>query len=223
MARKPKAGDHGHNSGEPLTDDEKSALLHRHLVTIRKLQKAADVIKATYDAARTEVNNAFAACKGDLSYNRKQLTELLEALAQTEVAFRNNENARRERFNLAGLPMGSQLDMFAGDTVGDREAARADGYRAGLRADDMDVPDNISPLFHGDWQDGWRDGQAENLRKFEIANGVDEARKPKPVELEPAEDDRDDGEVIDDAAAKLKRSGWAEPTAEETAFENEAA
>lgn len=224
MARKPKADGIGHNSStEPLTDDEKSALLHRHLVTIRKLQKAADVIKATYDAARTEVNNGFAACKGDLGYSRKNLAELLDALGLTEVAFRHNENARRERFNLAGLPMGSQLDMFATDTVGDREAARADGYRAGLRADDMEVPDNIATMFRGDWEDAWRDGQAENLRKFAIANGVIDARKAKSVELDAVEedtgDDTDPEDALDDAARKLKRTGWAEPTAAEAEFE----
>lgn len=223
MARKPTSiSGHGHNSGD-LTDDEKAALLHRHLITIRKAQKAADIVKATYDAARTEVNDAFAACKGDLSYNRKQLTELLEALAQSEVAFRLNENARRERFSLAGLPMGGQLDMFATDTVGDREAARADGYRAGLRADDMEVPDNIATMFRGDWEDAWRDGQAENLRKFAIANGVDEAHKAGSNEPELEEDDRDDDEVIDDAAAKLKREGWTKPAEAETAFAEPAA
>lgn len=220
MAR--KTNGQGHNSGDPLTDDEKAALLHRHMVTIRMAQKAADVIKATYDAARTTVNNHFAAAKGDLGINRKNLTELLDALGLTEVAFRHNENARRERFELAGLPMGGQLDMFATDTVGDREAARADGYRAGLRADDMVVPDNIATMFHGDWQDAWRDGQAENLRKFAIANGVDEARKAKAVTLDPVEEDIGDvdpEDALDDAARKLKRTGWAEPQAAEAEFE----
>jgi len=218
MARKPKAGDHGHNSGEPLTDDEKAALLHRHLVTIRQDMKAAGVIKATYDAALAKVNQGFAACKGDLGYKRKDLVELLDALGMTEVAFRHNENARRERFNLAGLPMGGQLDMFATDTVGDREAARADGFRAGLRADDMEVPENIATMFHGDWQDAWRDGQAENLRKFAIANGVDEARKTKADVIgdEPPEDDRDPDEVIDDEARALRKSGFMDRGAPET-------
>lgn len=222
MARKPKADGIGHNSGDPLTDDEKAALLHRHMVTIRMAQRAANVIKATYDAARTTVNNHFAAAKGDLGINRKNLTELLDALGLTEVAFRHNENLRRERFELAGLPLGGQLDMFATDTVGDREAARADGYRAGLRADDMVVPDNIATMFHGDWQDAWRDGQAENLRKFAIANGVDEARKAKAVTLDPVEEDIGDvdpEDALDDAARKLKRTGWAEPQAAETEFE----
>jgi len=220
MAR--KTDGQGHNSGDPLTDDEKAALLHRHMVTIRMAQKAADVIKATYDAARTTVNNHFAAAKGDLGINRKNLTELLDALGLTEVAFRHNENLRRERFELAGLPMGGQLDMFAADTVGDREAARADGYRAGLRADDMVVPDNIATMFHGDWQDAWRDGQAENLRKFALAHEVTEARKPKTVALDPVEEDIGDvdpEDALDDAARKLKRTGWAEPTEAEAEFE----
>jgi hypothetical protein len=40
MAR--KTDGQGHNSGDPLTDDEKAALLHRHMVTIRMAQKAAE-------------------------------------------------------------------------------------------------------------------------------------------------------------------------------------
>jgi len=219
MARTRTTGP-GHNSGD-LTDDEKSALLHHHLITIRQRQKAADVIKANYDAARTEVNNGFAACKGELGFNRKQLTELLEALGMTEVAFRNNENARRARFNLAGLPMGSQLDMFAADTVGDREAARADGYKAGLRADDMEVPENISPLFSGDWEDGWREGQAENGRRIGIAQSVIDARATTAGDLTLDEDapEVDEDEAIAAAAKKLKKGGWTEPTAEERALE----
>lgn len=218
MARNPTStAGIGHN-GVPLTDDEKSALLHRHLVTIRQKQKAAGVIKATYDAALAEVNQGFAACKGDLGFKRKDLVELLDALGMTEVAFRHNENARRERFNLAGLPMGGQLDMFAADTVGDREAARADGFRAGLRADDMEVPDNIATMFRGDWEDAWRDGQAENMRKFAIANGVDEARKAGAAVIgdEPPEDDREPDEVIDDEARALRKSGFMDRAAPAT-------
>jgi ribosome modulation factor len=223
MARA-KAG-HGHNSGD-LTDEEKSALLHHHLIGIRQAQKAAAMVKATYDAKRDEVNKAFAACKGDLGFKRKDLEELLDALGQTEVAFRNNENARRARFALAGLPMGSQLDLFAADTVGDRDAARADGYRAGVRADDMEVPDHIDPLFRGDWEDGWRDGQAENARKLAIAMGVVEARS-KPAEPEIIGDEEPDPEdveeALDEAARKLKRGGFLNRSTETVGDEAPAA
>jgi ribosome modulation factor len=213
----------GHNT--ELTEDEKAALLHHHLIGIRQKQKAAEVVKATYDAARNEVNKGFAACKGDLGYKRKDLEELLDALGMTETAFRNNENARRARFSLAGLPMGSQLDMFATDTVGDREAARADGYKAGLRADDMEAPDNIDPLFRGDWEDGWREGQAENGRRLLLASGVIEAREKTAgdLTLDEPEEEADPEEEIKATARKLKKAGWAEPSAEERAFEDAAA
>lgn len=223
MARA-KAG-HGHNSGD-LTDEQKSALLHHHLIGIRQAQKQAEVVKATYDARRDEVNKAFAACKGDLGFKRKDLEELLAAMNQTEVAFRNNENARRERFRLAGLPIGAQLDMFATDTVGDRDAARSDGYRAGVRADDMAAPDYIDPLFRGDWEDGWRDGQAENARKFALAMGVIEARSA-PAEVETVGDEEpepeDVEEALDEAARKLKRSGFTNRSTETVGDEAPAA
>jgi hypothetical protein len=214
----------GHNSGEPLTEEQKSALLHHHLIAIRKLGQTARVIKATYDAARNDVSKATAACKGDLGFKRKDLEDLLAALDMTEAEFRMAENARRERYSMAGLPIGEQLDMFAADTVGDRDAARADGYRAGLRADDFTVPERIDPLFHADWQHGWSDGQAENGRRLALAIGIIEERaKPEPSSMSLDDEDQEDAldpdEVIDDAARALKRSGWTKPAAAEAEFE----
>jgi hypothetical protein len=220
MPRSTKTADHGHNSGDPLTEEQKSALLHHHLISIRKLDQTARVIKATYDAAKNDVSKAMAACKGDLGYKRKDLEDLLAALDMTEGEFRMAENARRERYALAGLPIGAQLDMFAADTVGDRDAARADGYRAGVRADDPIVPERIDPLFHGDWQDGWTDGQAENGRRLALAIGIIEERaKPEPAAMSlDDEDEVDPDEEIDDAARALKSKGWTKPAPAEAEF-----
>ena len=212
----------GHNSGDPLTEEQKSALLHYHLIAIRQLGQTARVIKATYDAARNDVSKAMAACKGDLGFKRKDLEDLLAALDMTEAEFRMAENARRERYSMAGLPIGEQLDMFAADTVGDRDAARADGYRAGLRADDFTVPERIDPLFHADWQHGWSDGQAENGRRLALAIGIIEERsKPDPaaMSLDEDEDEADPDEEIDEAARALKSNGWTKPAPAEAEFE----
>jgi hypothetical protein len=224
MPRSTTTAQRGHNSGEPLTDEQKSALLHHHLIAVRKLEQTARVIKATYDAAKNDVSKAMAACKGDLGFKRKDLEDLLAALDMTEAEFRMAENARRKRYSMAGLPIGEQLDMFAADTVGDRDAARADGYRAGLRADDFTVPERIDPLFHADWQHGWSDGQAENGRRLALAIGIIEERaKPEPASMSLDDEDQEDAldpdEVIDDAARALKRSGWTKPAAAEAEFE----
>ena len=224
MPRSTTTAQRGHNSGDPLTEEQKAALLHHHLIAVRKLEQTARVIKATYDAAKNDVSKAMAACKGDLGYKRKDLEDLLAALDMTEAEFRMAENARRERYALAGLPIGAQLDMFAADTVGDRDAARADGYRAGLRADDFTVPERIDPLFHADWQHGWSDGQAENGRRLALAIGIIEERaKPEPASMSLDDEDQEDAldpdEVIDDAARALKRSGWTKPAAAEAEFE----
>lgn len=216
MARATTTAGIGHNQ-EPLTEEQKSALLHHHLIAIRKLEQTARVIKATYDSAKNDVSKAMAACKGDLGFKRKDLEDLLAALDMTESEFRMAENARRERYSLAGLPIGAQLDMFAADTVGDRDAARADGYRAGLRADDFVVPERIDPLFHADWQHGWSDGQAENGRRLALAIGIIEERA-KPAEAavigDEPENEADEDEAIDEAARKLKRNGFTKRTPE---------
>jgi len=227
MARKPKAGDHGHNSGEPLTDDELAALQHYYADKIRQQQRKADLAKAAYDLERTEVNGLFALVKGDLKYSRKEFEEVLAAQAKTEAEFRHDEAKRARRFTLHGLPVGTQIDMFSGDAADDAAEADANGYRAGRRADDPIPPTSLSTMFHQDWMRGWERGQGENLEQFAKANEIIAARAAKAVELQPeapaAEDGREPEEVIADAARKLKREGWAEPTAAESELEAAAA
>jgi len=222
MARKPTAGDHGHNSGEPLTDDEIAALQHYYADKIRRQDRKAAEAKAAYDLERTEVNSLFALVKGDLKYSRKEFEEVLAAQDKSEAEFRHDEAKRARRFSLHGLPVGAQLEMFSGDTVDDAREAEANGYRAGRRADDPIPPSTLSTMFHQDWMRGWERGQAENLAQFAKAHEIIEARKAKSVALDPVEEDMGDvdpEDALDDAARKLKRTGWAEPTSAESEFE----
>lgn len=224
MARTPKADGIGHNSAEPLTDDEIAALQHYYADKIRRQDRKAAEAKAAYDLERTEVNSLFALVKGDLKYSRKEFEEVLAAQDKSEAEFRHDEAKRARRFSLHGLPVGAQLEMFSGDTVDDAREAEANGYRAGRRADDPIPPSTLSTMFHQDWMRGWERGQAENLAQFAKANEIIEARKAKSVALDPVEEDIGDEvdpeDALDDAARKLKRTGWAEPTAAETELED---
>lgn len=224
MARKPKADGIGHNSSaEPLTDDEIAALQHYYAHKIRVQQRKADEAKAAYDLERTEVNSLFALVKGELKYSRKEFEEVLAAQDKTEAEFRWDEAKRARRFSLHGLPVGAQLEMFSGDTVDEAREAEANGYRAGRRADDPVAPSSIASMFTTDWMRGWTKGQDENLAQFAKANEIIAARKAASVALDPVEEDVgeeiDPEDALDDAARKLKRSGWAEPTEAEAEFE----
>ena len=217
MPREPKAGV-GHNS-KPLTDEEKAALQHFHTVQIIEAQRVAAAKKAEYDAASGVVNKAFAALKGDLGYKRKDFEENIALLKMTETEFRNHENDRSRRLSLSGLPMGTQLDMFAGDTVDDALEAEANGYRAGRRADDPKPPEHIAPMFHTDWMRGWTRGQDENAAQFLVAQGVIDARaKAADPKGGLTGEDEDPDEAVKRQARELENAGWTQPTDEEQSF-----
>lgn len=227
MARSAKTAGPGHNSA-PLSDEDMAALHHYYTIAIRKDEQVAAQKKADYDAARGEVNKQFALVKGHLGYTRKEFEEVLAAAAKTEEEFLAGELARTKRLSLQGLPVGAQLDMFGKDAADDQGRAHADGFRAGVRADDPVLPSHIATMFANDWMRGWTDGQAQNLSLLTRAEGVLEALKPPEDEDdvgltddEPdgdADDEDEDPEAALDADLKrLEESGWAKPTPAEEA------
>lgn len=223
MARQSRAVGADHN--QQLTDDERSALLHYYAVKIRTADKVAVLKKADYDTARSVVNGLFSNARGDLGITRKEFEEVLAAQAMTEAEFRHAEAKRSQRFSLAGLPVGTQLDMFgagAADTVDEQAGAEQDGFRAGRRADDPVPPDHIAPILHPDWMAGWHRGQEANAADFLKAQGILDARDAsKQADGDDAADEpvgdvpeEDEDEVIDKAARRLKQSGFTERSAE---------
>ena len=229
MPRGKKTDGAGHNSAGAaveITDDERAALSQHHQLKIREARRAAEKIKAQYDEAREVVNERFALCKGDLGYSRKQFEELLALGDMTEAQFQAAERARTGRILEAGLkPEGTQLDLALGDTVDDKIGAEADGYRAGRRGDDPTPPDNIAPFLHPDWTSGWHRGQGVTGELMIKAAEILAARKKPTValELEEPEEEGDEDDDLDEAALALAESGWTKPTADEAAFETEAA
>lgn len=226
MARSKKTPGQGHNS-EPLTDDELAALQVHYGLKIRSARHVAAEAKATYDTARGEVNALFKRAGADLKWTRKEFEDLLEKQDMSDAEFKHAEAKRSKRYELGGLPVGAQLDMFAGDTVDDKAEAHANGYRAGLRADDPTPPSNIATFLHPDWLAGWNAGQEFNAMQLAKAETILEARKPATVALEAddeakTDEDPADPEVIRRKANELKDSGWTDPAGDEAKFEDAA-
>lgn len=225
MARAKKTAGVGHNNA-PLDDDEIAALQLWFSTKIREARKEADAAKAVLDSKREVVNGFFSQARGELRLTRKEFEEVLALQDMTEAEFLNHEAKRSARMRLQGLPVGEQIELPLGDTADDLAQARANGFRAGMRGEDGSPPDHVSPVCHQDWLGGWTEGQAKLAEGMFKAAGVLEkikASQPAPVELEPEEPEPEDIEDgLDDAARKLKRSGWTDPTDEEAALEKAA-
>jgi hypothetical protein len=205
-----------------ITDADRVALSQHHQLKVRAARRAADKIKATYDEAREEVNQAFALAKGDLGYSRKEFEEILSLGDMTARAFQNYEVARTGRLLEAGLkPPGTQMELSLGDTADDKAEAYQDGFRAGKRADEPEPPTHIATFLHTDWMAGWHEAQAENVALLGKAAEVIAARA-KPVELQEDDggaDEEEDTEAFLAAKAKAVKLAWSNPTNEETSFE----
>lgn len=219
MARsKPAAA--GHNS--TLSEDDEAALWAKTIADYRKAQRAADLKKAEYDQARAEVTSVCAMAKAELGVKRKDVEDVVAKLEMDDDEFRAEMAATNRRYALAGLPVGAQLDMFAAgapDTVDEMAHAYNKGKRAGLAGDDPTPPKTLHPSFIPEWQRGWADGQDDlgkkMIRAMEIIAARANAGKMAAVEEE--EEGVEEDPDLDAKARKLKRSGWAEPTAEEAA------
>lgn len=215
----------GHNSGEPLTDDEAAALQTFFTLKIRAQQRRAAEAKASYDAERNEVNALFSQARGEVRLTRKELEEVMAAQDMTEAEFHHAEAKRLQRLRYGGLPVGTQLELFPSrDTIDDAIDAEANGFRAGRRADDPVPPDYIAGILHPEWMKGYHRGQAVNGEQLAKASEIIAARQAKKPELREddggGEADDLDPEAVAAKAKKLKDAGWTEPTDAETQFED---
>jgi hypothetical protein len=214
----------GHNGPEPLNNDERADLIAYFGDKIRRQQRVAAEAKAAYDIERTEVNSLFALVKGDLQISRKEFESVLAAGDMTEAEFRHAETKRTTLFQLAGLPVGAQIDLFpaAGDTADDVAAAYKNGRRAGLRGDDPTAPDTLHPSLVPEYQRGWSEGQGElGERMVRAAEIIQRRGQPdassEAVDLNKAEEeDPGDPAVLKKKAAALKKAGFMDkaPVAE---------
>ena len=229
MARSKKTAGPGHNSGEPLTEDEIAALEALFSQKIRAAEKEFLAAKAIADGKRQVINDNFALVKAELRISRKDFEAFMAKQDLSEAEFAAEFAKEMARYHRHGMPVGTQQDMFVGDTVDDQVVARADGKRAGLRGADPTPPTYISGVLVQDWMEGYHAGQSELCMRLDKGGALLAARKAAADAAknagklqageDPDEEEEDPEEEIDDAAKALKKSGWMEPTAEEAELE----
>jgi len=229
MARAKKNPGPGHNSGEPLTEDEIAALEALFSQKIRAAEKEFLEAKAVADGKRQVINDNFALVKAELRTSRKDFEAFMAKQDLSEAEFAAEFEKEMARYRRHGMPVGAQQDMFAADTVDDQVIARADGKRAGLRGADPTPPTYISGVMVQDWMEGYHAGQSELCMRLDKGGALLAARQAAAKAAQnagklqagedPDEEEADPDEEIDDAAKALKKAGWAEPTPEEKSFE----
>lgn len=210
----------GHNSGEPLSDDD-AAALHAYFETkVRAQRRKVEAAKIEAKAQTDTLNALFTTVRAEMRQTRKDFEDTLAKADMTEAEFRNSEAARTRRYALAGLPVGTQLELaLRPDTVSDAIDAEANGFRAGRRGDDPIPPREVAPIMHQDWMKGWDRGQSANGELLGKAAAIlAERGKPNPA---PAVDLNAKGEgaapdldpsTIEAKAKALKRSGFTTKT-----------
>lgn len=196
----------GHNGGPaPLTDDDEAALHAYYRAKINAAQRAADKIKAQYDEARGVVTDLYAGVKSELRFKRKDFEAMLAAAAMSDSEFRAAEAKRIRLYSINGLPVGAQLSLDlapASDTVTEQQEAYNHGFRAGENGEDGgETPDFIAPILRGDWESGWRDGQAKLILKMARAEEIIAERAAPKHDPDPQDEPEFDEQK---AARKLK-------------------
>lgn len=201
----------GHNSGD-AGDLPEEALFISHLNKIRQQAKKAEAKKAEYDAEKKAVTALFRQAKAD-GFNRKELQVILDDSGASRRDLEREEARRAQLRAWAGLPTGVQGDLFATTPQAaiDELDAEGRGYTAGLRGDDPDLPDGLSPHLSPAFLRGW--GAGQDKLAWALAKA---ANRPAPSD---EDDDEGDGipetdDDLDEAAAKLRAEGWTETTGE---------
>jgi hypothetical protein len=224
MARSNGAAAAGHNSKQPLTEDEQSALATHYELKIIEDGRKVDALMVDLKAARDKVNGHYKRMTADLGFTRKEFeAEVVELGRLSEAEYASREAKRTRLHVLAGRKPGEQLSLIdkIADTVDEAIAAEAAGYRAGRRADDPTPPKEVSPVLHQDWMRGYHAGQEFN--GLQLTKAAEILARPKPGQMaageNPDETEEDEDADLDAEARALKASGWAGPTADEAKFE----
>lgn len=163
MARQLKAAaeapDAGSSPDIPNANEEANFL--SHLQKLRLQQNKVAIAKASYDAEKSTMNDIFADAKKD-KFTRKELQAILDDGKASRRDLVAEEERRAKLRTWAGLPAGTQPDLFGlGDAARDAVDAEAQGYAMGRRGEDEVPPSWIAPAHHPDFSQGWRRAQSE--------------------------------------------------------------
>jgi hypothetical protein len=207
----------GHNS--KLTADQEEALFLTHLQKLRVQAGKVDEIKAELDGERAILTDIFRLAKSD-GFSRKELQAILDDSKSLRRDLTAEEDRRAKLRAWAGLPSGSQADLFASTPIETRDEmdAEGQGLAMGLRGDSPTLPDSMHARFSPAFMKGWHAGQERLVWGLAEAGKIvdrdpNSGIRPAPVVLEP-EPDELEPEVIAAKAKKLKKKGFMERTAE---------
>jgi len=153
-AAAPEAG-----SAPQIPNRNEEAVFLSHLNKLRIQSAKAAIKKAEYDAERVALTDMFRDAKAD-GFTRKELVSILTDGAASRRDLTAEEQRRAQLREWAGLPAGTQTDLFATPSLAQDEVfAEGQGYTAGLRGDDSTMPDNFPPHHAPAFLRGYHAGQ----------------------------------------------------------------
>jgi len=151
----------GSSASIPNASEEANFL--SHLGKLRIQQNKVAIAKAAFDAEKSTMTDMFRDAKTD-GFTRKELAAILDDGKSSRRDLVAEEERRAKLRTWAGLPAGTQPDLFGlGETARDAVDADAHGYAMGRRGEDEVAPDWIAPNNIPDFSGGWRRAQAEML------------------------------------------------------------
>lgn len=194
----------GEGGGKSIPNRDEQAVFISHLSRLRAQQVKAEAKKAEYDAEKSILTDLFRTAKAD-GFSRKELQAILDDSASSRRNLMAEEERRAQLRTWAGLPAGTQADLFANTPSAaiDELAVEGHGYAAGLRGDDAKMPEDYAPMHATAWMRGWHAGQ-EKLAWALSEAGTNPERKDtgvptSKVPLEPVASN-DDSAPTKDAA-----------------------
>lgn len=146
-------------SAPQIPNRNEEAVFLSILSKLRIQQSKTAVAKAAYDAEKNTMTDIFRLAKAD-GFTRKELQAILDDGAASRRDLTAEEERRAQLRTWAGLPAGTQADLFASPSAAQDELfAEGQGYTAGLRGDDSAMPDNFPPHHAPAWLRGYHAGQ----------------------------------------------------------------
>lgn len=157
----PEAG-----SAPQIPNANEEANFLSHINKLRTQESQVAIAKAAYDAAKATMTDLFREAKTD-GFTRKELQSILDDGKASRRDLVAEEERRAKLRTWAGLPAGTQPDLFGlGETARDAVDADAQGYAMGRRGEDEVPPSWIHPRNHPDFSGGYRRAQDELAAKF---------------------------------------------------------
>lgn len=194
----------GKDGDTSIPNRDEQAVFISHLSRLRAQQVKVEAKKAEYDVEKAALTDLFRVAKAD-GFSRKELQAILDDSASSRRNLMAEEERRAQLRTWAGLPAGTQADLFDNTPSAaiDELAVEGHGYTAGLRGDDSKMPEDYAPMHATAWMRGWHAGQ-EKLAWALSESGTNPDKKntgipTSKVPLEPVSAN-DDAPPAEDAA-----------------------